>query len=75
MPWLLAGYVWLYLHRPFEYWTFLGTFQIERLYMIFTIIVWMVTPGKKLPSNRLHLAFLYFTIALFTCWVVSPYPQ
>jgi O-antigen ligase len=75
MPWLLAGYVWLYLHRPFEYWTFLGTLQIERLYMIFTIIVWMVTPGKRLPSNRLHLAFLYFTIALFTCWVVSPYPQ
>jgi len=75
MPWLLAGYMWLYLHRPFEYWTFLGTLQVERLYMIFTIIVWMVIPGKKWPSNRLHGAFLYFTVALFTCWVVSPYPQ
>jgi O-antigen ligase len=75
MPWLLAGYMWLYLHRPFEYWEFLGTLQIERLYMLLTIIVWMVTPGKKLPSNRLHLAFVYFTVALFTCWVTSPYPQ
>jgi len=75
MPWLLAGYVWLYLHRPFEYWTFLGTLQIERLYMIFTVVVWMMTPGKWWPSNWLHAAFLYFTVALFTCWVISPYPQ
>src|SRR5262245_27864847 len=75
MHWLLAGYVWLYLHRPFEFWEFLGALQVERLYMLFTLVVWMVTPGKQWPSNRLNAAFLYFTVALFACWALSPYPQ
>ena len=29
MPWLLGGYMWLYLHRPFEFWPALGAMQIE----------------------------------------------
>ena len=29
MPWLIAGYIWLYLHRPFEIWPVLGTFRLE----------------------------------------------
>jgi O-antigen ligase len=75
MPWLLAGYMWLYLHRPFEYWTFLGTLQIERMYMLGIMVAWLVSPGKLWPSNRLHGAFLYFTAVLFICWAASPYPQ
>lgn len=74
MPLLLAGYMWLYLHRPFEVWTFLGTLQVERMYMLGTLAVWLMTPGKVWPSNRLHGAFLFFTVVLFACWATSPYP-
>src|SRR5262245_6460577 len=75
MPWLLGGYMWLYLHRPFEFWPVLGTIQLERLYMIGVLIYWMVQPGKLWVPNRLHTAFVFFTIVLIGCWLNSPYPQ
>lgn len=75
MPWLLGGYMWLYLHRPFEYWTFLGTMQVERLYMLIVMAVWLIHPGKKWIQNRLHGTYLLFGFVLLTCWLSSPYPQ
>jgi O-antigen ligase len=74
MTWLLGGYVWLYLHRPFEYWTVLGDVQLERAYMIFTLACWVVYPNKRWITNRLHAAFLAFTFVLLLCWVAAPYP-
>lgn len=75
MPWLLGGYMWLYLHRPFEYWTFLGTMQIERVYMIALMLYWMVYPHKEFVRNRLQPAVILFVLIVCVCWVASPYPQ
>jgi len=63
----------LYIHRPFEVWPALGNLQFERLYMIATLLCWLFYPGKRFVSNRLHLAFAFFAIALMLCWLVSPY--
>ena len=30
MIWMLGGYMWLFVHRPFEVWPWLGDLQIER---------------------------------------------
>src|SRR5215831_1198005 len=73
MHWVLGGYLWLYIHRPFEVWPALGNLQFERLYMIATLLCWLFYPGKRFVSNRLHLAFALFAVALVTCWLVSPY--
>ncbi len=73
MHWILGGYLWLYIHRPFEVWPALGDLQIERLYMILTLVCWLFYPGKGFVSNRLHLAFAFFAMALMVCWLVSPY--
>jgi hypothetical protein len=56
MIWLLGGYMWLFVHRPFEVWPSLGALQIERGYMLIMMIAWVVTPGKGFMPNRIHLA-------------------
>ncbi len=73
MIWLLGGYMWLFVHRPFEYYPALGDLQIERVYMILMLVVWAVTPGKQFVFNRLHLALAVFTLAMLVCWFASPY--
>jgi O-antigen ligase len=71
--WLLGGYIWLYVHRPFEVWPALGDLQIERVYMLLMLVVWLVTPGKGFVANRIHLAAAVFAGALATAWVLSPH--
>jgi hypothetical protein len=73
MIWLLGGYMWLFVHRPFEYWPILGILQVERIYMCFMALVWLASPGKGLLPNRIHAAFVFLTVAMGAAWVVSPY--
>jgi O-antigen ligase len=73
MIWLLGGYIWLYVHRPFEIWPALGALQVERGYMLVMLLVWFVAPGKGLVSNRIHLAQAFFGLALIITWITSPY--
>jgi hypothetical protein len=75
MHWILGGYLWLYIHRPFEFWPTLGVIQFERIYMAGTILCWLIYPGKGFVANRLHLAFMLFALVLVTCWLVSPFPD
>jgi O-antigen ligase len=73
MFWLLAGYMWLFIHRPFEVWPVLGTLHIERVYMIVTILCWTVAADKTWIKNRLNTAFMLFWLAVLAAWLVSPY--
>src|ERR1700722_16750532 len=65
--------MWLFIHRPFEYWTVLGAIQIERVYMILMLAFWAVAPGKGWISNRLHFVVVGFFMVLMASWVASPY--
>ena len=60
MIWLLGGYMWLYVHRPFEIFPILGDLQVERLYMLLLILVWVASPAKAFWPNRLHRALAAF---------------
>jgi O-antigen ligase len=73
MIWLLGGYIWLFIHRPFEVWPMLGTLQIERVYMCMTLLVWMLSPNKSWQFNRTHLAMILFSFAVVFTWVSSPF--
>ena len=41
MIWLLGGYMWLFIHRPFKVWPWLGELRVERVYMLVTIFYWL----------------------------------
>ncbi len=75
MIWLLGGYLWLCIHRPFEYYPVLGELQLERGYFLMMLAFWAVSPGKGLLSNRLHVAIIAFTAALTVCWLASPFRE
>src|SRR4051794_24505354 len=72
MIWLLIGYMWLYIHRPFEIWPMLAAVRLERVYMIVTLVCWLLS-GPSLPrGNRLHWYFAGFVLVMLTSWMVSP---
>jgi O-antigen ligase len=73
MIWLLGFYMWLFVHRPFEYYRELGALQVERWYMLFVLVCWLVAPGKVWPVNRMHLAVCVFLLAVAMAWGVSPF--
>lgn len=64
--------MWLFIHRPFEVWPVLGTLQIERIYMIGTLMAWMTSP-KCWVSNRIHWVTACFSVLLLVSWLLSPY--
>jgi O-antigen ligase len=73
MIYLLGGYMWLYVHRPFEVWPWLGAFQIERAYMLLMLVAWLVYPNKGFSFSRMHIAIGVFLVALLGSWMTSPY--
>lgn len=73
MIWILIGYMFLFIHRPFEVWPVLGTFRIELLYMLFAGVIWLAYPHKRLSGNGINLALAAFALALFVCALVSPW--
>jgi hypothetical protein len=75
MHWLLGIYMWLFVHRPFEYYTALGDVQIERVFMLLMIVAWFVLPGKAMVGNRLHAALAAFMVAVTVCWMASPWRE
>src|SRR5207245_10997720 len=73
MRWVLIGYMFLFIHRPFEVWPVLGEFHLERVYMVGALLALAVHGGKKWVHNGQHFAFLAFAAAVVGCWVASPW--
>lgn len=73
MHWLLVGYMFLFIHRPFEVWPALGDLRVERVYMLLTLAVWAISPGKRWLANVQHHAYAGFAAAVLGCWILSPW--
>jgi O-antigen ligase len=73
MKWILVGYMFLYIHRPFEIWPILGDMQIERVYMICALAFLPFAPGKKWLPDWQHVAHAGFSLAVLLCWLMSPW--
>ena len=75
MTWLLIGYMWLFVYRPFEIWPVLATYRVERVYMIVTILYWLASRPSLPRRNRLHWCFAAFVLAMLASWFTSPYRE
>src|SRR5947208_3127826 len=74
MLYLLIGYMFLFIHRPFEVWSWLGPYRIERIYMCVSLLYWALLHGRKTwATNRLHYAFAFFGAVFLLAWLVSPF--
>ncbi len=75
MHWLLIGYMFLFIDRPFEVWPWLGEIHLERLYMLLTLGVWALYPGKRWLPSGLHAAIAAFAGAVLLAWLLSPWAE
>jgi len=73
--WLLGGYMWLFIHRPFEIWPMWGTLRLERVYMLATLVCWLLLADKSWIKNPLNAAFGLFGLTLTAAWAVSPWRE
>jgi O-antigen ligase len=73
MLWILIGYMFLFVHRPFEVWPVLGEIHLERFYMIAALLAGAIAPGKRWLANWQHVALLGFAAAVVLCWLASPW--
>lgn len=75
MRYLLIGYMWLFVHRPFEVWPWLATMRIERVFMLLTLAFWFLFANKSWTRNRLNLAFVVLFLAIVLSWLQSPHHE
>ncbi|MCL2303844.1 MAG: O-antigen ligase family protein [Planctomycetaceae bacterium] len=73
MIWILVGYMWLVLHRPFEIWPIFESVRLLRFYMIFTLIAWFLISAKTWTSNRNNAALFFVAFSVFVSTLLSPY--
>lgn len=73
MTYVLVGYMWLFIHRPFEVWPALAAMRIEFAYVIFATIAWVASGRFRWVPNPLHLAYAAFGLAVLACWGISPW--
>ncbi len=73
MRWLLIGYMFLFIDRPFEVWPWLGDLRIERVYMLCMLAVWVVYPNKRFLPNTQHAAYFAFAATVLLAWAMSPW--
>lgn len=73
MVWILIGYMWLFIHRPFEIWPIFATIRIERTYMIFAIFAWFMFSAKSWTSNLNNAALSMVAFSILVSTALSPY--
>ena len=73
MVWLLVGYMWLFIHRPFMVWPWLGDLHIERVYMLVTIAYWALVAPKTWTRNRVTWGIGFLASAVVLATLFSSY--
>ncbi|MDR1960578.1 MAG: O-antigen ligase family protein [Planctomycetaceae bacterium] len=64
--------MWLFIHRPFEIWDFLGTIRIERLYMVSITIFWLLFHKKSTVLNYSTLALFFWYLCIICSDLLTP---
>ena len=70
---VILGYVYLFIHRPFEIWPALGDMRVELVYFMLLSAGWLVLGPKRIRLDGLMLAVVGMTFATGVAWVLSPW--
>jgi O-antigen ligase len=73
MIYLLIGYMWLFVHRPFEVWPWLAAVHIERGYMLATLAYWAFFVPKTWIPCRSHFGVFLLAVTYCVALIISPY--
>lgn len=73
---ILAGYMFLFIHRPFEVWPVFQTIHLERIYILFSTVVVVFFSGRSFwPSNLVNLAMVFLVLAFGLSAFASQWPS
>jgi O-antigen ligase len=72
VTYLLVGYMWLFIHRPFEIWPSLAEVRIERVYILVVLVYWLTQPKSWIPL-RSHLPVFVLAGTFLLASQTSPY--
>jgi O-antigen ligase len=72
MIYLLIGYVYLCIHRPFEIWPALGDLRIELIYFTVLTLAWCLA-GKQFRGWALLVGIAAMACAFYFSWLCSPW--
>jgi REP element-mobilizing transposase RayT/O-antigen ligase len=75
MLWGTLGYLFLFIFRPFEYWTWLGDYHIERVYMICLLIALLLWRGKRYVHHSITIAFIAFFLVICFSIIIAYRPS
>lgn len=64
LPLMLAGYLFLLIFRPYEYWPILGDFRIERIYMLVFMAAVFLARDKRLVPSPINGSVALFSLAM-----------
>jgi O-antigen ligase len=64
LPQMLAGYLFLLIFRPYEYWPILGDFRIERVYMLIFMAMVFFSRDKQYTPSPINGAVVLFSLLL-----------
>lgn len=73
MIWLLIGYMFLFIHRPFEIWPELGEIRLERMYMLLILFSALISGRLQPRANLMHAAIAAMLVAVIASWLFSPW--
>jgi O-antigen ligase len=71
LPILLAGYLFLLIFRPYEYWPILGDFRVERVYMLCFMGVVFLSKEKRFLPSSLNGTIIIFSLTLLISGLFS----
>jgi len=61
---LLIGYMWLFIHRPFEIWSWMGDLYMERVFILSSAVLWFFFHQKSVIRNINVLAIFGVAAAI-----------
>ncbi len=73
MIYLLIGYMWLFIHRPFEVWPWIGPYHVERVFMLFVLACWAFFARKTWTSCRSNVPVFLLAGTFLLAVGISPY--
>lgn len=71
LPCLLAGYLFLLIFRPYEYWPILGELRVERVYMLCFMAITFFSKDKRFLPSSINGVIFVFSLALLVSGIFS----
>ena len=69
--WALVGYLFLFIFRPYEYWPILGTFRIERVYMIILMVLVFFNKDNRYISHAVNRVVILFFFVIMLAGITA----